>query len=61
MDVILTAVKWQFGLEYLDDIMIYSEYPEEYIGHVLGVLTLLNNAGITFRLKKWEFFTEKID
>lgn len=51
-DVMLSAVKWQFALVYLQDIVIFSRTPAEHIAQVHSVLTHLNNAGVTLRLKK---------
>lgn len=39
MDVLLTKMKWWFALVYLEDILIYSRTPDEYIQHVRQVLT----------------------
>ena len=61
IDVILSSVKWQFALVYLDDIVIFSPKPEEHIEHVKKVLMLLQDAGVTIKLRKCFFFTDNID
>lgn len=61
MDVILSTVKWQFALVYLDDIVVFSRTPVEHIDHVRHVLTLLHDDGVILKLKKCRFFTDTID
>lgn len=46
MDVIVGAVKWQFLVVYLGDIVMYSKSQGTYIGHVSRDLKVLNNADI---------------
>lgn len=60
-DVALSEVKQQFRLECLDDVGILSRGPTEHIIDVRKVITLLNNAGVSLKLKKRRFFTEAID
>lgn len=38
MGIILSSVKWQFVIFYLDDIVLISKSPEEYIDHIQQVL-----------------------
>lgn len=45
MGVLLSSVKWQVKLAYLDDIVIIFNSSDEYIDDVWQVLTLLNEAG----------------
>jgi len=52
LDIILSGVKWQSCLIYLDDVIVYSKTDEEHIGHVDHVLRLLREAGVTLRLPK---------
>lgn len=61
MDVLLTKVKWQFTLVFIDDIIILSQSLEEHIRHFQLVLKLLHDAGLTLKLKKGKFFTVCID
>ena len=60
-DVILAAVKWQFALVYLDDVIVYSKSVEEHFDHLAYVLRLLQKAGLTLKLPKCEFFRESVD
>jgi len=41
LDIILSGVKWQSCLIYIDDVIVYSKTGEEHIGHVDHVLRLL--------------------
>ena len=61
IDIILSRVKWQYALVYLDDVIIYSKTVEEHFRHVRTVLTLLQSAGISLKLKKCAFFTAAVD
>lgn len=60
MNIILSSVKWPYPLVYLDDIFMYSESSDKHISPVGQVLTLLNEAGVTLKLKNCEFFTNRI-
>jgi hypothetical protein len=40
----------QFCIAYLDDIIVYSNFPEEHTDHVLSVLTKLQEEGLFLRL-----------
>lgn len=51
VDVMLSTVRSEFSLLYLEDIVIFSISPREHIGHVQTVLALLHNAGVTLKLK----------
>lgn len=57
MNVILSAVKWQFALMYLEDVVVVSRNPDEHIDHVWQVLTLFQHAAVTLKLK-CESFTK---
>lgn len=61
MDVLLTKIKWQFALAYLDVIVILMQIPGEHIEHVRQDLTLLNDACVRIYLKKFEFFPNCMD
>lgn len=63
MDVILSTIRWQFALVYLDDIVVFSKNPYEHIDHVKQVLTLLHDAGVgvTLKLEKCDFFKNRIN
>lgn len=61
MGVILSAVRFQIALVYLDDIVVFSKSLGEHIAHVFDVLTLLRNAGATLKHKRYCFFAEKMN
>ena len=60
-DVILSKVKWQTALVYLDDVIVYSKTYEEHFEHLRTVLDLLKNAGVSLKLKKCHFFQKSCD
>lgn len=60
-DVILATVNAQFVIFYLHDIIIFSKTILEHVNHVLQLVQLLSDAGITFELKKCWFFTDTVD
>ena len=61
LDIILSGVRWQTCLIYLDDVIVFSKNEEEHVAHVDEVLTLLRSAGVSLKLKKCEFFKPKVD
>lgn len=61
MDVILPAVKLQLAVVYLEDIVVFSRLWTERIAHVRKVFALLDNAGVTLKLKNFRFSTNTVD
>lgn len=61
MDVIISSVLWQLALAHLDDIVMFSRRPQDYIEQVRRTLRLLYKASVIRKLKKWKFFAENID
>jgi len=61
MDIILSGVKWQSCLIYLDDVIVYSKTEEEHVGHVDRVLRLLLEAGVKLPLPKCRFFRKTVE
>lgn len=61
IDLILFTVKLQSALLYLNDIVAFLKTPEEHICYMPHVLTLLNSAGATLKLKKCKIFGDTID
>jgi len=60
LDIILSGVKWQSCLIFLDDVIVYSKTEREHVGHVDRVLRLLRDAEITLRLPKCRFFRKTV-
>lgn len=58
MGVIFDSVEWRFALVFLDDIVIFSKTPEEHIDHVWQVLTLVQFARNTLKLKECFLLTD---
>lgn len=59
MGVILSTLLWKCAIIYLDDIVIFSKSPQEHIGHVKTMLTLLRNASVAMDSKKCKISTER--
>jgi transposase InsO family protein len=60
IDVILSSVRWQCALTYLDDIIVFSATLEQHLHDLDRVLTLLHNAGVTLKLRKCQFFRDSV-
>ena len=60
MDLVLTGIKGDFVMAYLDDIIIYSKIEQEHLKHIEQVLSGLKTAGLKLRLSKCEFFKKKL-
>ena len=61
LDIILSGLRWQTCLIYLDDVIVFSKDTKEHVSHVDQVLTLLRQAGVSLKLKKCEFFQPRVD
>ena len=61
LDIILSGVRWQTCLVYLDDVIVFSRTHAEHLRHLDEVLTLLGRAGLSLKLKKCSFFRTKVD
>lgn len=57
----LSQIEWQYDLVYLDNIVNSSCSPCGHIGHVKRVLSILQDAGATLKLKNYNFVTSTID
>lgn len=60
MNVILSYVKLQYALAYLDHVDITSKTPSKDIDHVRSVLTLVQDARILLKPKTCELFMRSI-
>ena len=61
IDKILTSVKWQFALVYLDDMIVFSSIFEDHKSLLRTVLKLLQVAGVTHRLTQSKFFHAEVN
>ena len=61
MDIILSEVRWESVIVYLDDIIIFSRTFEEHIRHLGIVLSKLSAAGATLKFSKCHFFRQTVD
>ena len=60
VDIILSRVKWETALVYLDDVIIYSKTVTEHFAHVGEILRLLRDAGVSLKLSKFTFFDTSV-
>ena len=60
LDIILSGVRWQICIVYLDDVIVFSRTHEEHADHLDTFLSLLRTAGISLKLKKCSFFRPKV-
>lgn len=58
--VILVNVKWHFAFANLDSIVMFSKTTKQYINYVREVLSLLNSAGSTLKIK-CIFFSNSVE
>ena len=60
VDIILSRVKWETALVYLDDVIIYSRTVSDHLKHVREVLRLLRDAGVSLKISKCAFFDTSV-
>ena len=61
VDIVLSRVKWQYALVYLDDVIVYSKTLREHFSHMRTILSLLQDAGVSLKLPKCHFFQASVD
>lgn len=61
IDVIISSVRWQLALQYLDDIAVFSNSPYTYMNQARRILLLLYKTNVLLNLKKRWFFADIID
>ena len=61
LDIILSGVRWQTCLIYLDDVIVFSKSMEQHVQDVDKVLGLLGASGVSLKLKKCEFFQPRVN
>ena len=58
--IILSGVRWQTCLIYLEDVIVFPKDAETHLRHVDEVLRLLRRTGVTLKLRKCSFFQPKV-
>jgi len=61
LDIILSGLKWQICLVYLDDVIIFSANAEQHVKDVDTVLHRLREAGVTLNLQKCTWFSDEFE
>jgi len=61
LDMILSGVRWQNVLVYLDDLIIFSADAESHLSHLDTVLTLLGKHGVTQKTQKCHLFSNEVE
>lgn len=61
LDMVLTKFKWKTCLNYMNDVIIYSNSVKDNIRHVDDIFTTLAEAGVTLTMNKCTLFTDKVD
>jgi len=56
LDIILSGMTWKTCLEYLDDVIVFSNTPENHVRALDEALTRLGRADVTLEAKKRQFF-----
>lgn len=51
MNVIFAFVQWQFAIDYIENIIIFSRSPQKHSEHKEEVFRLLQEVGMTINLK----------
>jgi len=59
--MILSGVKWQNVLVYLDDLIIFSADAESHLSHLDTFLTLLGQHGVTLKAQKCQRFSKEVE
>ena len=49
-----------FAIAYLDDIIIFSKTPQEYLSHICMVFEKLRTANLSMKKSKYKFFSKEI-
>jgi len=61
MNNISKDILYEFVLDYLDDIIVFSKTMDDHIRHIRTVFEVLVNEGLKLRLSKCDFFKTKIN
>ena len=61
MNHVLSTVLGEKALVYLDDIVVFSDTPENHLINLREVLTLLKKAGLKIKLQKCKFMKKSVE
>ena len=61
MDTVLSGLKWKGLLVYMDDIIIYSTTPQEYLVILADTLERLTNAGLKINPAKTTLVCKEVN
>lgn len=59
--ILFSAYRRNSCLVYLDDLIIFSDSFEEHVVHVRQILTVLQDAGLSQKLKNFNLFSAIVD
>lgn len=60
MDTVLSGLKWQSCLVYLDDVVVFSETFEQHLHRLRAVLDAIRSAGLSLKPEKCHFGYEEL-
>ncbi len=61
LDILLTGYRWRSCFVYLDNVIIFSSTFDEHLRHARDILQVLKGAGLSLKLRKCTFFSNKVD
>jgi len=61
IDMVLSGVKWQNVIVYLEDLIIFSADAEAHQSHLHTVLTLLGKHEVTLKAQKCHLFSNEVE
>jgi len=61
LDIILSGLRWQTCLVYLDVVIVFSWTVEDHIRHLCEVLLMLEKAGVSLKLSKCHLFQQEVE
>lgn len=60
LDIIISGVRRQMCVVYLDDVVVFSRTHDEHMKHLDRILTLLRRSGTSLKLRKSFFAQSRI-
>jgi len=61
LDIILSGLRWQTCLVYLEDVIVFSRTVSDHIRHLREVLLLLEKAGVSLKPSKCHLFQQEVE